>query len=103
MKAVKKDYPADDRLYDAVKAVIDDSDFDILKSYVNQGKHKHLVKIINYGTSLSLERFAYRNGVYELEFPKQDLSELMVRIHSDLVGKVWNIYITMKNIISENP
>lgn len=96
LKNVKLEIPGDNRLYNAIKDFIENEDFKKLKAYVNSAKHSHIVKIINYGDYLALESFKNK----ECEFAQEDLLKFMLRIHDQLLGKIWNIYIIMKDMIS---
>lgn len=97
--------------YDELKAFMLEKAFNIVKSYVNTSKHKHLIRIANNRSSLEFEEFeaklpvlAGSDNIYYLKelVPRQGAIQFLTECHDELVPKFFVLCRTIETSVGDS-
>ena len=97
--------------YDELKAFMLEKTFNIVKSYVNTSKHKHLIRIANNRSSLEFEEFeaklpvlAGSDNIYFLKelVPRRGAIQFLAECHDELVPKFFVLCRTIETSVGDS-
>lgn len=101
----------DHTFYGVLKRFMLERIFNIVKSYVNTSKHKHLVGIVNNWAALEFEEFEAKlptsaeNGDIQYlkeHIPRKDAIQFLAECHDELVPKFFDLCRTITSPVNDS-